>query len=875
MPKKGAEKEGDDDTVKPLPLLLLIFVITLYLTFLFVREWILLVPVIITPKDGFVVDPDDLKFYWNPITNREATYEIHVDNKSKKFKSIVAEGTTDDVIFLPKLIEDHTYFFRLRSIVDGTPNRWSKTIKFSTDKKHVQLGRVTVKADKNCGTGAIDMPDIWDCFVKRNGRWRISGDTLVGWFDDLGWLYAPGYSGDIAIEFDAYIENKDSKGLSVLIGSGGDRKRGYYVGLAHGAANEAEIHRNYESVADQKIGLRYNRWYRIGVGRRGDVIAVYLDGEKVLEYEDPEPLDDETFNELSFGVYDSQARFKNIRVFRPDESTTQGFSPPDPTLSFCNETWEGTTGFFRCWKIRNGSFTVENEILTGSSEELGWVQTHALSKDVEVSFSVRLNESAQKGFSVLLNALKDRKEGYYLAFSHDSDDSIRLHRNYDVVGKSDFVFEYGRWYDVEVIRKDNVLWVRVEGKIVLEFVDSDPVIDERFNLVALGVYRSSIEFANLSIRRPVSAPIARPRGECNDMWEGAADFFSCWTRRGGDWWISEDTLTGYSDGLGWVWMTGPEGDVGVEFDVVLDRKDGRGVSVLLNSLGSRKKGYYLALNHDTRNVIELHKDYKGVKTAGYILQYDTPYKIRVERVGKKLYCYVDGQLVLEYTDPKPTKGGRNREVGLGVYRSQARFTNIRVYHPTTSRPSGTKAPKRDVLCGKTWEGVDGLMECWRVIDGSWWIEGGELLGVADGLGWVGMHSTPKDVEVEFMFRSENPEGPSVSILLNGLRDRSLGYYLAVNHAGNDVIELHKNFEVVARQNVKLDPGRWYRIRAVRHENMIEVYLGNEKMMEYEDPNPLNDPEYDEVWLGVYQTRARFRGIKVKTPSETIWERILK
>jgi len=120
-----------DDYEKPMSkykfCLLLSILLISYLLILFIREEIFLLPVAITPLDGTKENSTSVVFRWNPIANKNVTYDFQLYEKNSGFKKLLY-----DVKQLKKtkfrvtgLKPNQSYYWRIRSHWKGKIYSWS------------------------------------------------------------------------------------------------------------------------------------------------------------------------------------------------------------------------------------------------------------------------------------------------------------------------------------------------------------------------------------------------------------------------------------------------------------------------------------------------------------------------------------------------------------------------------------------------------------------------------------------------------------------------------------------------------------------------------------------------------------------------------
>ncbi len=115
-----------------------------FLTFLVIRESVFKVPVPIRPLRGDVTDTD-IYLYWNPVRGEEVSYHAQLAADRPDFTNPLYEWGEEHnwerarvrtgqlrVARRRALSPGNAYFWRVRSVVDGRPRPWSRSIPFRT-----------------------------------------------------------------------------------------------------------------------------------------------------------------------------------------------------------------------------------------------------------------------------------------------------------------------------------------------------------------------------------------------------------------------------------------------------------------------------------------------------------------------------------------------------------------------------------------------------------------------------------------------------------------------------------------------------------------------------------------------------------------------
>lgn len=130
---------------------------------------------------------------------------------------------------------------------------------------------------------------------------------------------------DVRIEFDARSESPEGDIKVEVFGDGVSKAEteSYtatsYVVLLGGWGNSTNaIARMDEHGSDRVMGpkrpIEPHRTYRIAIERRGQTFAVFVDGKKMMEMVDPEPLAGRGHDHFAFNNWQSDLVFDNLKI---------------------------------------------------------------------------------------------------------------------------------------------------------------------------------------------------------------------------------------------------------------------------------------------------------------------------------------------------------------------------------------------------------------------------------------------------------------------------------------------------------------------------------------------------------------------------------
>jgi hypothetical protein len=206
-------------------------------------------------------------------------------------------------------------------------------------------------------------------------------------------------------------------------------------------------------------------------------------------------------------------------------------------------------------------------------------------------------------------------------------------------------------------------------------------------------------------------------------------------------------------------------------------------------------------------------------------------------------------------------------VVLGVALSALPFLSLLRGEPHASRggPVFEDRFDRDRV-GPSWWSTGGP---WRIRDGELWGS-----GTRNNPLWLSL-PLPDDVAVEFTARSETATGTrpgdvKVEIFGNG-RDAASGYVLVLGGWGNAVSAIVRGDEHgpdrVERGDLRVEPGRTYRMRVERRGSVLRWLVDGEEILAYDDPRPLAGPGHDRFAFSSFDADLFFDDLRV-TPLPT-------
>ena len=157
--------------------------------------------------------------------------------------------------------------------------------------------------------------------------WRSEGASLVG--GKIGetthgqLFYKEPFTGDVVLEFDAQVVPPCTHDLIWWFRTELNHQSwsdGYLGGLGGWYNNRAGL----ERAPDYKLftstcafKLNPGQWYHIVSGIIDNALFAFVDGELICELHDPTPIHPSIPGHVGFGIYQSMARYKHLKIHRP------------------------------------------------------------------------------------------------------------------------------------------------------------------------------------------------------------------------------------------------------------------------------------------------------------------------------------------------------------------------------------------------------------------------------------------------------------------------------------------------------------------------------------------------------------------------------
>jgi tetratricopeptide (TPR) repeat protein len=160
--------------------------------------------------------------------------------------------------------------------------------------------------------------DIGPAYHADSGEWFLVEESLRGaGAGEVVISLAQAYPGNVRFEFEARTLPENGK-QEVMAFLDGPRlvNDGYYFGFGADYGRSGVDRQQVEvRLADSPV-VEAGRWYDVAVSRRGNRLAMEVDGQVVASYTDPFPLDPSTVARVRLGTYDGAIVIDNLRVYQ-------------------------------------------------------------------------------------------------------------------------------------------------------------------------------------------------------------------------------------------------------------------------------------------------------------------------------------------------------------------------------------------------------------------------------------------------------------------------------------------------------------------------------------------------------------------------------
>ncbi|MBN2433546.1 MAG: protein kinase [Acidobacteria bacterium] len=160
--------------------------------------------------------------------------------------------------------------------------------------------------------------DFGPAYQVDSGEWFLAEESLRGvGAGEVTISLVQKYPGNVRFEYEARTlpENGKHEVMAFLDGPGLD-KTGYYFGFGADYGRSAIDRRQEEVRLSDSPVVEPGRWYHVTVLRQGNLLEMRVDGETVVAYTDPFPLDPSTFSRIRLGTFDGAVIIDNLRIYQ-------------------------------------------------------------------------------------------------------------------------------------------------------------------------------------------------------------------------------------------------------------------------------------------------------------------------------------------------------------------------------------------------------------------------------------------------------------------------------------------------------------------------------------------------------------------------------
>jgi hypothetical protein len=425
----------------------------------------------------------------------------------------------------------------------------------------------------------------------------------------------------------------------------------------------------------------------------------------------------------------------------------------------------------------------------------------------------------------------------------------------------------------------NVAWTKPQapGRRTLGVLAGVVVL---FNLPLLHYYL---------VRGQVPATVTLPyQNDFSNPGSVEADFFSTgglWRAQGG-----ELLSPGVKNNPLWLKASLPD-DVAVEFDARAMTPDGDVRAEIFGDGSDHASGYVLIHSLPGRAPSVLARLDEGaplltspptseraryrVETTSRPAQPGRTEHWRIERQGHRLSWFINGELLLSLDDPYALKGRGHDRFGLSTWESTVSFDNLRVAPPgalSAARAPASMPAEAPQAFTDDFERAELGPDWVATGPDAVHLEGGHLsVAMAHNRPVWLAHPIPDDAVIEFETWTDDPRadikveawGDGHSFYAGDLRlaYTATGYVAIFGGWSNSESVLVRREEHGAaraeRKDLRVEPGRHYRMRLERSGGHIEWYLDGQKVMAVEDPQPLRGEGQRGFGFSGWETKVNF------------------
>ena len=580
-------------------------------------------------------------------------------------------------------------------------------------------------------------------------------------------------------------------------------------------------------LAEKPVDRQKGDWQRLGLRTSGGALLGLLDDEPLLQA----TAADYPCGQIGLYCQGGRGNFDDIRV-TPWIATIPGPVPWARELVIMQGEWQNS----RDGRLLNAS---------GSSGARALAPWHGGS-DCQASVQVKLGQAAAAG----LHLRYQTPQSYYLlALMPDGNKlKVRAYRHGNpgnVLAERVLSGDRNQWHTLQAVVRGRRLRALVDGKELLDLLDTGHLTG------SVGLYARGSKPASFREFRAASLdPDEQVVDELTPAFAGIIDRHT-WAGRSGAW-TPEPTH------LDRMWHQGYlPGDLQVAVGVHSSQAPVVKTDLYLSPEHQTDKGYALqAVRNWAANSVDLVLTRLGqtVARAQAKVAPGTAYAIRLARRGSQLLATINNLPALLFHDKQPLEDvdsiGLDNEGSL-LYADDLSVKSTRVYDYMFE-----VAPTDWTVQSGTWE----ITSRWSCTPGWAWFTGLNPTGPAEIMtkqSYQGDQQVVCYVGAKMMPAGEKRYSERLSdVHLAFLVDPAVpgsGYHFVLGGNGNTWTGLRRNGTNVASSTYRLPAAGihndWLKLTMRKRGNKIYLWAWDVKVLEYEDPEPLNSGR---IAVGTYQ-----------------------
>lgn len=579
----------------------------------------------------------------------------------------------------------------------------------------------------------------------------------------------------------------------------------------------------FKVLGETTAPLSKQDWSRLGLRTSHGVIEALLDRRVVLRsYQADQPL-----GQIGLYCEKGQGNFDDVRVW--PWVAAGGGTPQSRDLLVLQGQW------------RNTADTLVASGVDGARALIPW----NAEGDCQASVAVNLGQAAAAGLHL---RYVDPQKYYLLALIGEGDKlKIRCYRHGNpgaVLAERPVPGPRNAWHKLSALVQDTRLVAYVDDKPLLNVLDAGH-LSGQVGLYARG--KAGAAFRDFSARQCDND--AHLVDELTPAFAGIIDRHT-WAGRSGAWVPNPSSLNDF-------WHTGYfPGTVQLQVGLHPDQQP-QAKTVVHLSAGKQKNGYALVTERtwaqDSVPVV-LTRSGRKIAEGKAKVEPGKPYSVGLYRNGAQLMVQVNGKPTLGYTDPQPLPNLDSLGIDSGgtpLYADDLTVLSPQVYDYTFET-----APTDWAVQSGTWE----ITSRWSCTPGWAWFSGYN----SDGYATISTkHAYQGDMQVTLYVAAKMmPAGNGKFSekltdiylgLMGQLGKPETGYQFVLGGMNNQWTALRRNGVQVASSNFRLSQAGmhndWLQVTLVRRGNKLQCYAWSTLVLEYTDPQPLEQGVFS---IGTYQ-----------------------